>query len=134
MKSETILLATKVWQNILAEAQATTSAEPVMESYLKSTITNHDNLGSALSFHLSQKLASASFPAAMIRTIMDDTFKDPAIVDQAARDIQATMDRDSACKLYSSPFLYYVHNQTRVFFPLPILFVVLLIYISIYIY
>jgi serine O-acetyltransferase len=107
MKPETILLAAKVWHNILAEAQATAHAEPVMENYLKSTIMNHGNLGSALSFHLSQKLASTSFPAMMLRDIMDDAFKDPTIVEQAARDIQATVDRDSACKLYSSPFLYF---------------------------
>jgi len=107
MKPETILLAAKVWHNILAEAQATAHAEPVMENYLKFTIMNHGNLGSALSFHLSQKLASTSFPAMMLRDIMDDAFKDPAIVEQAARDIQATVDRDSACKLYSSPFLYF---------------------------
>ena len=107
MKPETILLAAKVWHNILAEAQATAHAEPVMEDYLKSTIMNHGNLGSALSFHLSQKLASTSFPAMMLRDIMDDAFKDPTIVEQAARDIQATVDRDSACKLYSSPFLYF---------------------------
>jgi len=107
MNSEMILLSTKVWQNILAEARATANAEPVLESYLKSTIMDHSNLGSALSFHLSNKLASVSFPAKMLRDIMDDAFKDCAIVDQAARDIQATVDRDSACKLYSSPFLYF---------------------------
>jgi hypothetical protein len=88
MKPETILLAAKVWHNILAEAQATAHAEPVMENYLKSTIMNHGNLGSALSFHLSQKLASTSFPAMMLRDIMDDAFKNPAIVEQAARDTQ----------------------------------------------
>ncbi|KRO97113.1 MAG: serine O-acetyltransferase [Proteobacteria bacterium] len=107
MNSEMIILSTKVWQNIVAEARATANSEPVLQSYLKSTIIDHSNLGSALGFHLSNKLASVLFPAEMLRDIMDDAFKDSAIVDQAARDIQATVDRDSACNLYSSPFLYF---------------------------
>ena len=107
MNSKMILLSTKVWRNILTEARATANIEPVLESYLKSTIIDHSNLGSALSFHLSNKLASVSLPAEILRDIMDDVFKDFVIVDQAARDIQATVDRDSACKLYSSPFLYF---------------------------
>jgi serine O-acetyltransferase len=107
MNSKMILLSTKVWRNILTEARATANIEPVLESYLKSTIIDHSNLGSALSFLLSNKLASVSLPAEILRDIMDDVFKDFVIVDQAARDIQATVDRDSACKLYSSPFLYF---------------------------
>ena len=97
----------RVWQHIVQEAQATTKAEPVLVDYLQASILDHNNLGHALSFHLSTKLASAVTPVPMLREIMNTVFADPATIGCAAKDIQATVDRDSACNLYSTPFLYF---------------------------
>lgn len=100
-------ITSKVWLNIFQESQATARAEPVLASYLQATVLDHDNMGHALSFHLSTKLASTATPVQMLRGIMDKVFADPEIISCAAKDIQATVDRDSACDLYSSPFLYF---------------------------
>jgi serine O-acetyltransferase len=100
-------ITNKVWLHIFQEAQTTAQKEPVLASYLQDTILDHDNMGNALSFHLSTKLASTATPVQMLRDIMDRVFADPKIISCAAKDIQATVDRDSACDLYSSPFLYF---------------------------
>jgi len=100
-------MADQVWQNILGEAQQTSAAEPILAPFLQATILDHSNMGQGLSYHLCSKLACAAMPAPMLRDIMDNAFAEPAIVQAAARDIQATVDRDSACNLFSSPFLYF---------------------------
>ena len=107
MKPEITLLSDKVWHHILDEARTTATEEPLLQDYLVSTLLNHDNLNTALSHHLANKLASIAAPASMLRTIMSDIFSDPDVLHKVARDIQATVDRDSACTLYSSPFLYF---------------------------
>lgn len=100
-------MTNKVWRYIFREAQTTAQEEPVLASYLQATILDHDNMGSALSFHLSTKLASSATPMQMLGDIMDSVYADPEIISCAAKDIQATVDRDSACDLYSTPFLYF---------------------------
>ena len=107
MKPEITLLSDKVWHHILDEARTTATEEPLLQDYLVNTLLNHDNLNTALSHHLANKLASIAAPASMLRTIMSDIFSDPDVLNKVARDIQATVDRDSACTLYSSPFLYF---------------------------
>ena len=100
-------LSDSVWLHIVQEAEVTAKTEPALASYLQSTILDHGDMGSALSFHLSTKLASTATPAKMLRDIMDGVFADPSVIGCAAKDIQATVDRDSACDLYSTPFLYF---------------------------
>lgn len=96
-----------IWQRIYQEAQSAALQEPVLESFFQSTILDHDNLGSALSYHLAKKLASSAAPVAMLRKVMDRAFATTAIIESVAADIQATVTRDSACLSYLTPFLYF---------------------------
>jgi serine O-acetyltransferase len=100
-------IAEQVWQNIYSETEQTLAAEPVLAPFLQATILDHSSMGQALSYHLSSKLASSAMPATMLRELMDQAFAEPAIIQATARDIQATVDRDSACNLFSTPFLYF---------------------------
>lgn len=100
-------LTTEVWQHIVDEATQAAAAEPVLAEYLHNNILNHGDMAAALSFHLASKLSSDTTPASMLRKIMTDILCRPEIIEAAANDIQATVDRDSACGNYSSPFLYY---------------------------
>ena len=43
----------------------------------------------------------------MLRTLMDRAFSTDDIINAVAADIAATVDRDSACTLYLTPFLYF---------------------------
>ena len=107
MNTDNEKLVLQVWQSIIDEAANSAQTEPVLAEYLIATILDHPNLASALSFQLANKLASATVPMAMLRDIMVNIFADPEIIGCAAKDIRATVDRDSACELYSSPFLYF---------------------------
>ena len=96
-----------LWQQIIREAKAATTAEPVLADFFRATILDHDSLGEALSHHLANKLGSDEAPAAMLRSIMQRAFSTPEIINAVASDIAATVDRDSACNQYLTPFLYF---------------------------
>ena len=100
-------LPVKIWEYIYSEASLTKKNEPILAGYLDKTILKYDDLSSALSAHLANKLASASAPASMLKPALNTCFSDPKILAKVARDIQATVERDSACKLFSTPFLYF---------------------------
>lgn len=96
-----------IWQRIYLEAQSAAHKEPVLASFFQATILDHDNLGSALSYHLANKLSSNAAPASMLRKLMDRAFDTNKIIQSVAADIQATVTRDSACLSYLTPFLYF---------------------------
>ena len=97
-----------LWQTVVAEVREQVKTEPLLASFLYSTILNHRDLAAALGFHLANKLASDITPALMLREIFDDAFaREPGIVDAARSDIIATYERDSACLDFSTPLLYF---------------------------
>lgn len=97
-----------LWQTVVAEVREQVEAEPLLASFLYSTILNHRDLAAAIGFHLANKLASDVTPALMLREIFDDTFaRQPEIIDAARSDIIATYERDSACLDFSTPLLYF---------------------------
>jgi serine O-acetyltransferase len=54
-----------VWNNIKAEARALADCEPMLASFYHATLLKHENLGSALSYMLANKLASPSCPPSL---------------------------------------------------------------------
>ncbi len=96
-----------IWQQIHREAQAAATAEPALANFFNATILSHNSLSTALSHYLAGKLASDEVPEVMLRTLMDRAFSTEEIIDAVAADIAATVDRDSACTLYLTPFLYF---------------------------
>ena len=53
----------EVWQHIRQEAKELAECEPMLASFFHSTILKHQNLGSALSYLLANKLANPIMPA-----------------------------------------------------------------------
>jgi serine O-acetyltransferase len=97
-----------IWQSIQIETQVAISKEPVLASFLHSTILNHKTLENALSFHLANKLDSPTASALLVREVIEDALASDPIIAKAVRcDIRAVKERDSACSLYSVPFLYF---------------------------
>lgn len=97
-----------IWEQMRAETQRAASQEPVLVSFLHATILHHDELECALSFHLANQLDSPTVPAMMLREIMLAAFSSDATLRSAIRnDLQAVLDRDSACQEYHLPFLYF---------------------------
>ncbi len=100
-------LPEKIWQQIYQEAHTAARDVAILADFFQSTILDHQSLGSALSYHLANKLASRAAPASMLRKVMDRAFATDLIIQAAAADIQATVARDSACNHYLTPFLYF---------------------------
>ena len=98
----------RLWQTIREETERETKNEPILASFLYSTILNHDTLEAALSFHLASKLDCTETPAILLREVIDAALNDDPQIGEAIRaDIKAVYERDSACHTFSTPFLYY---------------------------
>jgi len=98
-----------VWDLLKWEAQAECQREPLLVSFLYSTILNHKSLESSLAFLLANRLQS---PAMMISTQLQSIILDTLQRDAQARrylraDILAVRDRDPACNCLPDVFLYF---------------------------
>ena len=90
-----------VWKNIKAEARQLADCEPMLASFYHATLLKHENLGSALSYMLANKLASPIMPAIAIREVVEEAYRaDPEMIASAACDIQAVRTRDPAVDKY----------------------------------
>ena len=92
-----------VWNNIKAEARTLADCEPMLASFYHATLLKHENLGSALSYMLANKLSSPIMPAIAIREVVEEAYAaDPEMIASAACDIQAVRTRDPAVDKYST--------------------------------
>jgi len=97
-----------VWDRILRETEVEVSKEPVLASFLYSTILNHTNLEAALSFHLANMLDSPNATALLLREVIEESFNSCTDIGQSIRcDLLAIEERDSACHSLAMPFLYF---------------------------
>lgn len=97
-----------VWRDIREDVSLEAAREPILASFLHSTVLNHQSLEDTLSFHLAAKLTSPSLSPMLIRDVIDEALADSASVRAAVReDLKAFRDRDPACNSYAEPLLYY---------------------------
>lgn len=97
-----------IWSSIRSEAEEAIANETLLGAFMQSTILNHSSLEAAVAHRIAERLDHADVPADLIR----HAFADMAARDQdfgtAVRvDIQATFDRDPACRRYLEPVLYF---------------------------
>jgi serine O-acetyltransferase len=101
-------VADPVWERILAETEVLVSKEPILASFLYATILNHSNLECALSFHLANKLDSATASSLLLREVIMQALNNDASIRESVRaDLLAVEERDSACTQLCTPFLYF---------------------------
>jgi serine O-acetyltransferase len=97
----------QLWKKIREEAWASSANEPILASFFHSTILNHSNFKSALSYQLANRLDSHTMPAILLREVIEEAFmKSPGILNAAMADIIAVQQRDPAVEDYSIPLLY----------------------------
>lgn len=96
------------WRRLRFEAQAAAADEPSLSSYLNAAILSHAGLGEALSFHLAEKLSGAVIGAQQVRQILLAAYGDqPGLIEMAASDMQAVIERDPAARGMLQPFLFF---------------------------
>jgi serine O-acetyltransferase len=97
-----------VWDVMRYEAYVEAQREPLLVSFLFSTILNHKSLESALAFHLANRLAS---PAMISTQVMDLCLEamnnSPDFRRSLRQDMLAVRDRDPACEALPDVFLYF---------------------------
>lgn len=97
-----------IWNLMRKEAEIEAKKEPLLVSFLFSTILNHDSLESALSFHLANRLSSPTMIGTQIQALIMDAFLDDEELRKAIRDdIIAVRDRDPACTCLPDVLLYF---------------------------
>ena len=97
-----------VWERIRRETEEEVTKEPILASFLYSTILNHGNLEAALSYHLANALDSPTAPSLLLREIIEAAFNSCTEIGKAIRaDLEAIEERDSACHSLAIPFIYF---------------------------
>jgi serine O-acetyltransferase len=97
-----------LWDRIREETVRHAGEEPVLASFLHATIINHPTLECALSFHLAHQLDSPTASSLLLRDVILQALQSDETIREAIRaDLQAVLDRDSACHELYIPFLYF---------------------------
>lgn len=96
-----------LWKTMQAEAREEAEEEPLLASFLFSTVLNHRTLPSALAFHLANKLASMSMPSTLLMRLFVDVLEDPEVSKATREDLLAVMERDPACTRLIDALLYF---------------------------
>eukprot|EP00270_Netrium_digitus_P009569 TRINITY_DN2915_c0_g1_i1.p1 TRINITY_DN2915_c0_g1~~TRINITY_DN2915_c0_g1_i1.p1 ORF type:complete len:416 (+),score=92.47 TRINITY_DN2915_c0_g1_i1:259-1506(+) len=95
-----------IWLQARREARADADEEPVLASFLSSTILAHFSLERALAFHLGNKLSSSTLLATHLVTLFSDIFSSCPHIGEAVRaDLVAVRKRDPACRSYTDCLL-----------------------------
>ncbi|KAL3909723.1 MAG: hypothetical protein SGILL_007974 [Bacillariaceae sp.] len=96
-----------VWELLTSEAFDEAEREPLLVSFLYSSILNHDSLESSLAFILANKL-SGTMIATQVNSLITQALNDDVSIGRAIRaDIMAVRDRDPACTCLPDVFLYF---------------------------
>ena len=97
-----------LWTTICAEVRELIRTEPMLEDFLRATVLNHSSLESALSAHLGNQIDCATIPARVLCHVISEAFSTRDDIRQAMRhDLQAVVERDSACESFHLPLLYF---------------------------
>jgi serine O-acetyltransferase len=96
-----------VWDLMRWEAYQVAQREPLLVSFLYSSILNHDTLESSLAFLLANKLSGTMISTQINSLIMGALNNDPSIGRAIRADIMAVRDRDPACTCLPDVFLYF---------------------------
>jgi serine O-acetyltransferase len=97
-----------VWDLMRWEAFQEAQREPLLVSFLYSSILNHPSLESSLAFLLANRLSSPAMISTQIQSLILEALKqDPSIGRSLRADIMAVRDRDPACTCLPDVFLYF---------------------------
>ena len=97
-----------IWDMVKAEARVAADSDPVMATFLYSTVINHKSLEDAVIYRICERLDHADMPAVLLRQTFEEMNGDNPDWSAIIRvDIQAYYDRDPVCTRYIEPVLYF---------------------------
>ncbi len=96
-----------VWSALRTEAKKLSANEPLLASYAHSCVLKHRELGAALAFILSNKLADGVMPAMMLYELFLEAYTHTdSMACSAANDMSAVLARDPAVTEHLTVLLY----------------------------
>ena len=105
---DTLEVVDPVWHRLRAEAEDVVRVEPVLSSFIYSTILSHKHLENAVIHRMVDRLKSPALDSEVLRQAYREAFaSDPSISEALRADIMAVADRDPACERYLDPLLYF---------------------------
>jgi len=97
-----------IWDMVKAEARIAADSDPVMGTFLYSTVINHKSLEDAVIYRICERLDHADMPAVLLRQTFEEMNGDNPEWSAIIRvDIQAYYDRDPVCTRYIEPVRYF---------------------------
>lgn len=90
--------STSLWNTIRREAVAVAAAEPALATWVHEAVVNHSNLASALAQLIAVAVSASRDEKTVTRRIAEEAYRDdPSLIEIAALDLRAPLDRDPAC-------------------------------------
>jgi serine O-acetyltransferase len=87
-----------LWDMIHRQAVAVAAAEPVLAAWMHEAIVNQDDLAGALAQLIAVAVGGSSEEKSVTRRLAERAYRDdPSLIEIAARDLRAPLDRDPAC-------------------------------------
>jgi len=97
-----------VWRAVREEAEAVVVNDPVMSTFIYSTILNHDRLEDAVIARIADRLHSHEISGELIRQSFERMLEEwPQWAKTLRIDLAAVYDRDPACERFIEPILYF---------------------------
>ena len=86
-----------LWDKIHREAVAVAAAEPALAAWMHEAIINQSNLASALAHLIAAVVGGSSHEKTLTSRLAEQAFRDdPSMIEIAALDLRAPLDRDPA--------------------------------------
>ena len=97
-----------IWSTIRDEAEDAIADDPLLTTFLSTTILHQESLEDSVIHRISERLSHEDMPADVIRQTFEAMVKDEPEWSTTVRvDIQAYYDRDPACDRFFMPLLYF---------------------------
>ena len=105
-------ISKEIFSALVKEALALSSSEPLLKSVLDEPIVFRSSFSEILAVGLSRKLASSFLSRSQLEILFIRAYQEnPSLVEDSAADLQATLNRDPACKSMLEPLLFFKGYQ-----------------------
>lgn len=97
-----------VWEKLRKDAENEAAREPMLASFMHSTILSHSSLERSLAFHMANQLSSSAMVSTQVQALFLEAFESVPMLRRSLRmDILAVMDRDPAVRMSPDVLLYF---------------------------
>lgn len=108
VRSDAIASVDPIWDTLRQEAEIAAAHDPVLGTFLYSTVINHKTLEDCVIYRISERLDHADIPSVILRQAFTEMLSDwPEWGTIIRVDIQAYFDRDPVCTRYIEPVLHF---------------------------